>query len=349
MKRSLVAVLLGALIASPAFAVELLYKWNKGATYRFDVNLVDRVSMEGMGGGNDVFTTKSRFALAIDKVKPNGVAQGIVYVESFDVTNAAGQRIAGLENMPRAALSSPVDIDAKGNFKFKQIVYVVKEADGTTLLVSGRNTGFGTEASASNGEEKVSVWAEFDPKTGTLKGGAKTEKLQKPKRTVAIRQDAQHIDLLPAKFLELLKLPDGDAQTGQHFTFDLMGTSTTVTVQEATAQRARIQVGSKMNVAKTMATGAAMGGAAAAADEADDTLGEPPPEMAGMMGMAGMGAMMGSGAGGPSPMTLNGDFTADFDVAKGALTAIVGTQTSDMNLGVIRIRDDATLTLTAVP
>ena len=233
--------------------------------------------MEGMGGGSDTFTTRSRFALAIDKVKPNGVAQGIVYVESFDVLNGAGQRIAGLENMPRAALSSPVDIDAKGNFRFKQIVYVVKEADGTTLLVSGRNTGFGTEASASNGEEKVTVWAEFDPKTGALKGGAKTEKLQKPKRTVAVRQDAQHIDVLPAKFLELLKLPDGDAQTGQHFTFDLMGTSTTVTVQEATAQRARIQVGSKMTVAKTMATGSAMAAAPAEAAAEDDALGEPPP------------------------------------------------------------------------
>lgn len=348
MKRSLVAVLLGALVASPAFAVELLYNWSKGATYRFDVNLVDRVSMEGMGGGADTFTTRSRFALAIDKVKPNGVAQGLVYVESFDVFNGAGQRIAGLENMPRAALSSPVDIDAKGNFKFKQIIYVVKEADGATLLVSGHNTGFGTEASASTGEEKVSVWAEFDPKTGKLKGGAKLEKLQKPRRTVALRQDAQHIDLLPAKFLELLKLPDGDAQTGQHFTFDLMGTSTTVTVQEANAARARIQVASKMNVAKTMATGAAIGGAAAAAED-DDALGEPPPEMAGMMGMAGVGAMMGTGAGGPSPMTLNGDFVANFDVAKGALVSIEGTQSSDMNLGVVRIRDDATLTLTAVP
>ena len=34
---------------------------------------------------------------------------------------------------------------------------------------------------------------------------------------------------------------------------------------------------------------------------------------------------------------------------RGALTAIVGTQSSDMNLGVVRIRDDATLTLTALP
>jgi len=159
MKRSLIVVLLGTLVASPAFAVELFYKWNKGATYRFDVNLVDQVSMEGMGGGSDTFTTKSRFALAIDKVRPNGVAQGLVYVESFDVFNASGQHIAGLENIPRAALSSPVDIDAKGNFKFKQLVYVVRESSGATLLVSGRGNGLSTSASASNGEERVSVWA----------------------------------------------------------------------------------------------------------------------------------------------------------------------------------------------
>jgi len=165
-----------------------------------------------------------------------------------------------------------------------------------------------------------------------------------------VRQDAQQIDLLPAKFLELLKLPDGDAQPGQHFTFDLMGTSTTSTVLEATAERARITVSSKMNVAKTMAVGAAAGAAVAKEEEADDDDASPPPEMAGMMGgLVGMGAMMGTGASGPSPMTLSGDFTANFDVAKGALSGIDGTQDTDMNLGIVRMRSHSTLKLTAVP
>ena len=127
-------------------------------------------------------------------------------------------KVGGYRQVTAKALKQSVDVDPKGRFTFKEVVYMlVDEKSGSSQLVSAKVGPNGASASAQMDGEKVSVYAEFDPKTGTLKGGYKIEKMAEPpvkKKKVAVRKDAKKVDLLPTGFLEMLRLPDGPVSIG---------------------------------------------------------------------------------------------------------------------------------------
>ncbi len=334
------AALLASLVATQAQAVTLRYAWKPKATYRFTVKSTDQVDVSAMGVAvKEQFTTDSTFALVIKKVSKKGVAEGQLVIESFKVVDSDGQAMATIDKLPKDALKTPVEIDAKGNFTFKEVVYlVVDEESGANLLVSAKAGAHGASASATAGDEKVSVHAQFDPKTGQLSGGYKVEKLGKEKKQkrVEVKQEAQKVDLLPTQFLELLRLPEGDVAGGASFSTPMADFTIDVKVEEASAEKAtlRTRVSTKVDTSK------APGVAAAAEDEGGD---EPEAAMPGMMGMGGvpglgaMPGMGGAGAGGAAPgaatVRIDGDFITDFGVKAGMLEALRGTLTSSVDAG----------------
>ncbi len=334
---------------SEANAVELAYKWKKGQTVRFQVNSDDTMAMSAMGMAmNTAAVTDSRFTLAIDKVRADGTAEGTITIEAFKVVAKGGQVWASLDSVPKGALKNSVEIDRKGNFEFKEVVYlVVDEESGANLLVSGKGGAHGASATAQAGDEQVTLYAQFDPKTGQLSGGYTTKTVAEKKRQkrVAVKQDKPKVELLPTQFLELLQLPEGDVASGGKFMNKMGQLSIEVIAEELTADNAKLRtkVSSNVETKKVAAQAqAAAGGNDSDGDEDADTSGGL--GMAGMGGIAGMGGLPGMGAmpgmGAPAQeggdaqpmdmaMKINADFTVEFDVKKGMLKAVYGTVGSD--------------------
>lgn len=342
--------------AGTSGAVELRYRWTAGTTYRFAADSHDVVTMSGVGLNTAMdMNTNSVFSLKIDKVKPNGTAQGTLSVESFEVKDDSGRVLAGLAGLPKDAIKNLVEIDAKGNFTFKEIVYLVVDEEGQNLLVSGSAGPSSVNASAQAGDEKVSVYASFDPKTGRLSGGYTVEKIAKEKKRkkVAVAQDKPKVDVLPTQFLELLKLPDGDVTAANKGALDVeqpqmqASVDMKIEVKELTAARAKLRaiITSKTaaQVPVTEEAGEDMGGD----DEMGGGMGIP-----GMAGIPGMGTMPGMGAGGaPSgqvdmSMKVNGDILMDFDIKAGMLNGISGTLETETNAaGMMKISGKTELQL----
>ena len=354
------------LFSNTAAAVELNYQWKKGSIYRFDASSNDVVSMQGMMKVEQTFNTHSEFALKIDGVS-KGVASGTLAIERFSVETADGRKMAGLDDIPKGALKSLVEIDRKGRFKFKEIVYLVINDEGDNLLVSSKMGPNSASSSARVDGEEVTVYAQFDPKTGALSGGYTTKKVAKKKKKVAVKQDATKVDVLPTQFLEMLRLPDGSVDSGADVRMDMPGMASVevnITIVELSPARAKLRT----KVETKMETGAV---ATAAQDDADDDMGEGEgnddedamPAMPGMGGMPGMGMPgMGGGLGAPAPsgapggaggaggapqMQMNGDFHTDFNVAKGMLDSLEGTLSTTIDVaGMMKITNRSKLKMT---
>ncbi|MBI3178046.1 MAG: hypothetical protein HYZ27_00195, partial [Deltaproteobacteria bacterium] len=236
-------------LAVPARAAELTYKWKAGSTYRFETESNDSVTMSGMGMNQQLdFVTRGRFALKINKVNAKGKATGVLFVEAFAVQTKDGQKVAGLESIPKEELKSQVEVDAKGDFQFKEVIYVVVDDDGGNLLVSGSAGPNSVSGTGRAGDQEVTVYAKFDPKTGALSAGYNTKTIAKKTKKVAVTQDKPKVDVLPTMFMELLRLPDGDVAAGGEMNMDMAAAgmsgdlSATMKVQEMTAERAKLKL-----------------------------------------------------------------------------------------------------------
>ena len=243
--RLAIVTTLAFFTGSSALATELNYNWQSGNTYRFQATSVDNVSMSGMGMNmKDTFTLNSTFAIHIESVQANGTAEGVIAIEAFKVVNKSGRVMGSLSGLPKTALRNLVEIDRKGNFKFKEIVYMVIDEKGDNMLVSAKVGPNGASGSAQMGDEKVTVHASFDPKTGKLSGGFSVEKVKKPaakKKKVKVKQDAPKVDLLPTKFLELLKLPEGPVSPGASFKMKMGATTIATSTPKVNATSATLK------------------------------------------------------------------------------------------------------------
>jgi hypothetical protein len=92
------ALTLAAFALTPdAHAQELRYRWVKGQTQRFEARGTDTLAKNGMGIAIEArHTTRARFALAIDRVDPTGLARGQVILEAFEIKDDQGRVVAGL-------------------------------------------------------------------------------------------------------------------------------------------------------------------------------------------------------------------------------------------------------------
>jgi len=166
------------------------------------------------------YLTETIVKLEIVKVGLNGTAEGFLYVESFSVKNAQGQTMAGLASIPAKALKSEVTVDKKGNFTFLKTVYVLVQEKGNTL-VSAKASATETSATgtATLGTTEVTVYAEFDSKTGNLKGGYTEKSVAAPlTKKIEIKAEDSKIDIIPYDVLDLLALPEGETEQGDEAT-----------------------------------------------------------------------------------------------------------------------------------
>jgi hypothetical protein len=230
--KKIIYTLLALFISSPFIsnATDLVYKWKPGIIYRFQATVLDDIStnmsMMGVNSNNkETYKTETTFALKVKSVLPNGAADGILYVEQFKVSNTSGKVLASMASLPKEALNSPVQVDKKGNFTFKKIVYMIIQEGGSNMVVSGKAEKNKVSATTTGPDgTQLSVHAEFDPKTGTLKTGYSAATVGTPKqKKVMVKEDAPKVDIIPYAFIELLKLPDGDAKPGQTISVNMTG------------------------------------------------------------------------------------------------------------------------------
>ena len=344
--------ILHCILLVPAFATaaELRYRWQAGQTQRFRVVSNDTTSLKisgigGMGGmmggmnagGGLTTRMETLFQLQVERVRGDGTAEAVLHIESFKVTDPQGRKLAGIDKLPPKALKQSVDVDPKGRFTFKEVVYMlVDEKSGSSQLVSAKVGPNGASASAQMDGEKVSVYAEFDPKTGTLKGGYKIEKMAEPpvkKKKVAVRKDAKKVDLLPTGFLEMLRLPDGPVSIGSKTKAKIANYTMGLQVHGAP--------GGKLRIASTVGTEGDQPDLSGKASVESNEGGGFGMDMGGMMG--GMGGMGGMGdddgsdmaaMGGKAPMLkVKGQFDLIFDPKAGRLVSLKGTMDTETSMG----------------
>ena len=356
--------------SNPLLAAELAYKWKAGATYRFSTTAVDDISMSGLGLSiQDQFTTDSIFAIHVDSVQADGTAEGVVHVESFRVVNKAGHLVAGLSDIPKEGLRSLIEIDRKGNFTFKEIIYVVITEKGDNLLVSAKAGPNGGSASAQADGQKMTLHAGFDPNTGKLSAGYSIEKIKEApakKKKVAIKKDASKVDILPGKFLEMLKLPDGNVMPGERFSLKAGNMTITTETADITNGNAKLktsiqtgdgtnksgdgfgqnmgEMSGEMGSSGSFNMDMGMGDMDDMSNMGNEDMNDND-DMGGMdMGGIGGGMNMGSMQSAPE-MFMNGSFESLFHVDKGMLGQLKGTLSTETKMSGVSMKTTTNVTV----
>lgn len=355
--KKLLLFSLSLLIGTLASAIELNYNWQPGKTYTFETKQVDDIStkmnMMGMNQSmKETFTTTSNFSLYITKVDPAGKATGILYLNEFKVIDSKGNVMASMDDIPSKAIVTDITVDRKGHFEFFKRITLLVTAE-SNILLQGSITENSASASAQGGGMKVAAYAEFDPKTGTLKAGYSVEEVKNTHEvTVTVKQEDNELEVLPYGYLEMLAMPDGDVNTGDKVKMKSGMYTTTVTAESITNQMAVINF--KMNTDKTADLDATSVEAKSGDGKQNMNMGmdvdtdmdmgnDHDMDMGGMdMGgtdMGGMEDMMGGmGMGGSeedmfrqSSPDMTADITCNFNTAEGMFENVEGTMTTKMN------------------
>jgi hypothetical protein len=191
-------------------AIELNYNWQQGAAYAYSGTVTDNVKTSMMGMNmSDKFTTTVDFVLAVQSVNSEGTATGVLFITNFSVVDSKGVKLASLSNLPQNAVRSEVKVDKKGNFEFLRKIYLLTTPT-SNCLVYGKVSENGGMAGAQTENERVEVYAEFDPKTGNIKAGYNVQQLQPKPVAVKTNEESDQIDVIPYDLLQFLVLPEGD-------------------------------------------------------------------------------------------------------------------------------------------
>ncbi len=366
MKKILQTTLL-CFIASLSFAAELNYKWKAGGIYNIQMKAQDDIStkINMMGIAQDMkesYFTNTTLKLSIVSVDANGTGKGFLIIDKFDITDSKKVKVAGLSSIPPQALKAEISVDKKGHFTFYKEVYILATATGN-ILVSGKIEGDGTSTSATAtvGNQQVTVYAKFDPKTGTLKAGYTEKTVSTPKQeTIKITQEDKKLDILPYDVLAMLELPEGDTKTGDKFDVQSGYYKTTVTTNEVTANNVKMNISmitdKSSSAAATNVTGTSTNGTGTG-----NNVGM------GMSGMGDMGTEMKefdtqmntpmetgmSGAGGnttPSDMmpTMTANVDVNFNITKGMFDLLTGKTSTSQNMMGVEMNTNSIVSLTMI-
>lgn len=200
-----------AVMTMATFATELNYQWKTGASYHFTATVNDDISTSMMGMEmKEKFKTTTDFVLYINNVQSNGTANGILYLINYKIEDSKGTVYASLKDLPQKALKSDVSVDKKGNFTFVKKLYLITSGS-TNVLAYGNADENSVSVGGQAGNMKVDAYAEFDPKTGTLKAGYSVKEIKNTSAVeVKVTEETDMIDVLPYDFLSLLALPEGN-------------------------------------------------------------------------------------------------------------------------------------------
>lgn len=206
------------IITKTLSATELIYNWKANTSYSFSANQKDDVTTGTMGMSvQEKFTTTVEFVLFIQSVDATGLAKGKLYLVNYAVKDSKGVALASLAALPKNAVQSDVMVDKKGHFTFPKKVSLVTTAKGNYLIYA-KNEETGASAGIQTENEKVDVYAEFDPKTGKLKAGYTVQTISSTKKvTVKETEESDRLDVFPYDFLEMMVLPEGKIAQGDKY------------------------------------------------------------------------------------------------------------------------------------
>lgn len=339
---------------APAYAVELAYKWKPGTSYKFKMNAKDDISlnmsMMGMSqSSKETYLTETTLRLEVVSVDAEGTAKGFLYVESFNVKTDKGVKIAGIEAIPAKALKADISVDKKGNFTFYKRVFVIVQ-DNAVLLGSAKvnQDGTGASATASNGEEQVTVYAEFNPKTGAYKAGYSVKSISAPVvKKVETKPEDSEVDIIPYQVLDLLALPEGNAQQGDEATVE--SGYYTIGIKTLLANANSVNIENTISTDKNKSAGTQK--VNSNSDQGNMNMD--------MNSMGNMGADMDSQMNSPiegngsAPKDMmpktDGKFSFSFNVAKGIFDKVEGTVNMSQDMMGVNLKTVSTLKLVLIP
>ncbi|MBU1537045.1 hypothetical protein KKF84_17100 [Myxococcota bacterium] len=213
--------------------VDLKYTFTKGATWKYTSEETTAIAISmggtggiGMGRGGMVpginlstkFKTVTDFTMNITTVNEDGSAGFTLTVDSFSVyAMPQNTLMASGKGLPRSGLSVAGTITQKGVVEFTEELYVVETKSRERFLVRASVSKNSSSATASSGDEEVTVYAKFDPKSGTLSGGASVKKIT-PIKTITVTASDRRMDIIPKRFMGLFRLPGGKMNAGAQTT-----------------------------------------------------------------------------------------------------------------------------------
>jgi hypothetical protein len=314
------------LLANTLSATELIYNWKANTSYTFSANQKDDVTTSAMGMNvQEKFTTTIDFVLFIQSVDATGLAKGKLYLVNYSVKDSKGVAMASLATLPKNAVQSDVTVDKKGHFTFPKKVSLVTTATGN-YLVYAKNDENGASAGIQTADEKVDVYAEFDPKTGKLKAGYTVQTISTTKKvTVKETEESDHLDVFPYDFLEMMVLPEGKIAQGDKYSATAGLYTVDVLVKSMANGIANLEEKIGTNKNADMFQGAARG----QTEEGSFNMGS----FGGTDGMdldAEDQAAMGM-AKGMAP-EMNGTINSVFDYTNGMFVGIAGTLTTTIDM-----------------
>ncbi|MBU1382899.1 hypothetical protein KKD49_18905 [Myxococcota bacterium] len=229
--------------------VDLRYKFKKGAVFSYtsieesEMALSTGGSMPGgMGitlpGGmaaamNMKFRTETDFSLAISEVNDDQSAAFTMSISKFRMYAMPSKTlVATNEDISSEDLSVTGTITSKGAVTFNEDIHVVITEAKKRYLVRGKVSKTGASAQASDGEQEITVFAEYDPKTGAVIGGVKTKKKAKVPATIKVSSSDMNIEILPRQFMQYFALPEGNVTSGSKTTVKAPMMNLSVVVSE---------------------------------------------------------------------------------------------------------------------
>jgi hypothetical protein len=360
--KKIVQTTILSVLTSFCFAAELNYKWKANSTYLIQMKATDDVSTKmGMMGMSqelkETYYTNTTLKLSIVSVDTGGTAKGFLIIDKFDITNSKNMKVAGLNAIPSQALKAEISVDKKGHFTFYKEVYILATASGN-ILVSGKVSGDGTSTSATAtvGDQQVTVYAKFDPKTGALKAGYTEQSVSTPKQEmIKITQEDKKLDILPYDMLALLELPEGNTNTGDKAEVQSGYYKTTITTTEVNATNAKLNI--------SLATDKSLSAAASSAKmSGGDGQNNTAIDMSNMGGLDAemnefnkeMNTSMETGMGGtsttPADMmpTMTANVNYNFNLNKGMFDLLTGNITTSQNMMGFEMKTNSNVTLTMI-
>ena len=288
-------------------ATELIYKWKANTSYTFASIQKDDVTTSAMGMNiQEKFITTIDFVLFIQSVDMNGTAKGKLFLVNYSVKDSKGTVLANLASLPKNAVQSDITVDKKGHFTFPKKVSLVTTPTGNYLVYAKADQNVAS-AGIQTSEEKVDVYAEFDPKTGKIKAGYTVQTLNTTKKaTVKENEESDHLDVFPYDFLEMMVLPDGKVAQGDKY--------------NVSAGIYNVEI-----VVKSMANGIAV------LDEKISTSKNADMFQGSASGQTEEGSFNMNGFGGVETMNIDAEDQAAIDMTKGMAPDMSGTITSNFD------------------
>jgi hypothetical protein len=331
-----------ALLPGTAHAGPWRYAFKPGSTQSFHYSGTDDVNVQlpMVGGINQHLVVDTDFTMKVLKRLPDGRADVEVRLDKVVITGDGAPTTLG--KLPGDMQVLRAYVTPRGHFEFYRRVVVEVLDDGGYALGSLTASPTGASGSATVNGEQVTATASIDPKTGRVSASITHRPAPPPSSHQEVRREPTQVDVLPARVLSLMELPEGPVSDGDAFSMDLP--SMKVEGRGLPVEPCGKASCGKLTMRGVMdgSMGAAVQTAGAMGMPADDQadmqqqMAEANAQMGGAMGMAGMPGMGGAGGGAPQ-LSTSFDVELLFNEAAGALSRVTGSVDQVTSMGPMKV------------